>query len=33
MRLYDEHCARRGEHADLLFALMSLCWWQANSTN
>lgn len=28
MRVYDEHCARRGEHADLLFALLSLCWWR-----
>ncbi len=27
-RTYDDHCARRGEHADLLFALLSLCWWR-----
>lgn len=27
-RVYDDHCARRGEHADLLFALLSLCWWR-----
>ncbi len=22
-----DHLSRRGEHADLLFALLSLCWW------
>ncbi len=27
-RIYDDHCARRAEHADLLFALLSLCWWR-----
>ncbi len=27
-RIYDDHCARRSEHADLLFALLSLCWWR-----
>ena len=26
--VYADHCARRGEHADLLFALLSLCWWR-----
>jgi len=25
--IYRDHLARRGEHADLLFALLSLCWW------
>lgn len=25
--VYRDHCARRGEHADILFALLSLCWW------
>ncbi len=25
--VFDSHCARRGEHADVLFALLSLCWW------
>jgi len=25
--LYREHCDRRAEHADLLFAVLSLCWW------
>ncbi len=25
-RVLDDHLARRGEHADLLFALLSLCW-------
>jgi len=28
VRVYAEHCDRRGEHADLLFALLSLCWWR-----
>jgi asparagine synthase (glutamine-hydrolysing) len=28
MRLFDDHCARRGEYADLLFALLSLCAWR-----
>lgn len=27
-RVYADHAARRGEHADLLFALLSLCWWR-----
>jgi asparagine synthase (glutamine-hydrolysing) len=27
-RVYDDHCARRSENADLLFALLSLCWWR-----
>ncbi len=27
-RVYADHCTRRGEHADLLFALLSLCWWR-----
>jgi len=27
-RVYDDHCACRGEYADLLFAILSLCWWQ-----
>ncbi len=27
-RLYDEHLHRRAEHADVLFALLSLCWWK-----
>ena len=31
-RVYDDHCARRGEHADLLFALLSLCWWRRNNS-
>ncbi len=26
--IFEEHLARRGEHADLLFALLSLCWWR-----
>ena len=29
-RVYADHCARRSEHADLLFALLSLCWWRRN---
>ncbi len=28
LRLYEDHCAFRGEHTDLLFAIFSLCWWQ-----
>jgi asparagine synthase (glutamine-hydrolysing) len=26
-RLYDDHVNRRGEHADILYAVMGLCWW------
>jgi len=26
--IYQAHLNRRGEHADLLFALLSLCWWR-----
>ena len=26
--IYQEHLDRRAEHADLLFALLSLCWWR-----
>ena len=26
-RLYAEHRDRRAEHADVLFAILSLCWW------
>ena len=26
-RIYGEHVNRRAEHADVLFALLSLCWW------
>lgn len=26
-RVYRDHCAGRAEHADLLFAVLSLCWW------
>lgn len=25
--LYADHLARRGEHADVLYALLVLCWW------
>lgn len=25
--IYRDHAARRADHADLLFALLSLCWW------
>lgn len=28
VRLYDEHRERRADHADVLFALLSLCWWK-----
>jgi len=27
MRVYEQHCRRRGEHGDLLYALLALCWW------
>ncbi len=27
-RLYADHAARRADHADVLFALLSLCWWR-----
>ena len=27
IRIYKDHCDKRAEHADLLFALLSLCWW------
>lgn len=30
-RVHANHLARRGEHADVLFALLSLCWWMGNS--
>ena len=26
-KIYREHLDRRSDHADLLFALLSLCWW------
>jgi len=26
-RVYEAHLARRADHADVLFALLSLCWW------
>ena len=27
-RLYSDHCAKRGEHTELLFALLVLCHWE-----
>ncbi len=30
--VFADHCARREDHADLLFALLSLCWWQDRRT-
>lgn len=27
-RVYREHLERRAEHADVLFALLTLCWWR-----
>ena len=27
-RLYDDHLHHRAEHADLLYALLALCWWK-----
>ena len=29
LSVYDDHLEHRGEHADLLFALLSLCWWRS----
>jgi len=28
--LYDAHCRRRDDYADLLYALLVLCWWRRN---
>ncbi|GJM25291.1 MAG: asparagine synthetase B [Phycisphaerae bacterium] len=28
LKLYEDHCAFRGEHTNVLFAILSLCWWQ-----
>ncbi len=28
MQVYKDHCARRGEYADLLYALLVLGWWR-----
>ncbi len=33
IRVYNEHRDRRSEHADLLFALLSLCWWRRKSVS
>ena len=30
-QVFQSHCERRGEHADVLFALLSLCWWDHRS--
>ncbi len=27
MGIYEDHLARRADHADLLFSMLSLCWW------
>lgn len=27
-RLYADHATRRADHSDVLFALLSLCWWR-----
>jgi len=27
-RVLSDHCARRAENADILFTILSLCWWQ-----
>ncbi len=27
-RLFEHHCARRGEYADALFTILSLAWWR-----
>ncbi|MCO6436689.1 MAG: asparagine synthase (glutamine-hydrolyzing) [Phycisphaerae bacterium] len=28
-RVYGDHLGRRGDHAELLWALLSLCWWRS----
>jgi asparagine synthase (glutamine-hydrolysing) len=30
-RLYQDHLTHRNDHADVLFALLSLCWWATAS--
>ena len=30
--VYQQHLTRRTDHADLLWTLLSLCWWQAKRT-
>jgi asparagine synthase (glutamine-hydrolysing) len=30
-RVFEEHRARRADHADLLFAILSLCWWHCRA--
>jgi len=32
-RIYDEHINRRHDRADLLWALLVLCWWKGNNCN
>jgi asparagine synthase (glutamine-hydrolysing) len=32
-RTFEDHCAQRGEHADLLYALLVLCRWQSQSVS
>ncbi|MBI1827828.1 MAG: asparagine synthase (glutamine-hydrolyzing) [Planctomycetes bacterium] len=29
MAVFGAHCERLAEHADLLFAILSLCWWRS----
>jgi len=31
--IYRDHAARRADHADLLFALLSLCWWRRRASH
>ena len=31
-RVLADHLARREDHTDLLFALLSLCWWRRAAT-
>ncbi len=32
-RLLADHCARRSENADILFTILSLCWWRRNRSS
>ena len=32
-RIYADHLARRSDHTDVLFALLSLCWWRQKTAS
>jgi asparagine synthase (glutamine-hydrolysing) len=27
LRVFEDHCIRRADHADFLYAILALCWW------